>query len=310
MVGRKANEQIVDNSTQLTNRFAALSNDPQASRLNNNENQEAKSQQEDTTDQQGKYVQTKEWVLHIFMRPELHTQRAGADPISEQVQTTLEKPLDTLQSSDATTSVEGVIDEVLGSVECQGDNAAVNFHSPVADIEVLEDNISGEIIAIPHQQVVLPLAMSSPAIQDNNQQSDNQVSMLTKKVQVGGGVDVTGEELLNTSLSQAIVKVPRMVQMDDSQLIQIESPNKVLHDIISHNIDVGSSGNNESYGTQIAKGLTEEDSIDELWDVQLEADLSPRLLKCARKGKKQGNGDKNAPIRVQPKRVKTTSNKQ
>ncbi|KAH0641484.1 hypothetical protein KY289_032458 [Solanum tuberosum] len=126
----------------------------------------------------------------------------------------------------------------------------------------------------------------------------------------GEDSDVAGKENLNSCFSQAIVEVPRVVQLDVSQLIQMESPNKVLHNIISHIIEIENIGNNESEGTHIAKGLMKDDSTEELWDVQLEADLSPRLLKSSRKGKKQGDGDKNMPVRVQPKRVKTTRNKQ
>lgn len=71
-----------------------------------------------------------------------------------------------------------------------------------------------------------------------------------------------------------------------------------MHDIISLIIDVGNSGNNKPDGTQIVKDLVEENNTNELWDVQLAVDLSPRLYKSARKRKKQVNGDKNTPIRV------------
>lgn len=42
--------------------------------------------------------------------------------------------------------------------------------------------------------------------------------------------------------------------------------------------------------------------------IEKEADLSPKIMKSARKGKKQGNGKLVYPIRILPKRaVKTVS---
>ncbi|KAH0709189.1 hypothetical protein KY284_010616 [Solanum tuberosum] len=288
-------------------------------RSNNNENQESTSQHEDITDQPSKHVKSrKEWVLQTFGKQELPTQRKDANSISEQPRIqSLEKPLDTLQSvvthsdKESAKKAEGeneLINQkstIFGSVEyqCSANSEddlsitinSVTLYSPVLDnIEenknegevITEDNVSKVIIALPHQQVVvLPVAMSSPAIHVNNQQLDNQVSMLVERVQ-GGDVDVNGKKNLKTGLSQAIIEVPRVVQLDDSQLIQMESPTRMLHTIISYNFDVENSCNNGSHGTLIAEGLMEEDNIDEFWFVQLEADLSPRRLKSARKGKK------------------------
>ncbi|KAG5595071.1 hypothetical protein H5410_036303, partial [Solanum commersonii] len=49
------------------------------------------------------------------------------------------------------------------------------------------------------------------------------------------------------------------------------------------------SDNNKLDGTHIVKRLVEEDNTNELWDVQLAVNLSPRQYKSARKGKKQVN---------------------
>ncbi|KAH0647079.1 hypothetical protein KY290_033077 [Solanum tuberosum] len=242
VVGRKANKQVAENSTQITNRFAVLTDDP-----HDEENQESTIPHVDTIDQQN--------------------------------------PAVTGSNADSSEKVERVHgkDHEGTSVECQG-------------ISHSGENLS---IATPSVNLHCP---TSDTIKENM----NEEEMLTE----GEDSDVAGKENLNSCLSQTIVEVPRVVQLDDSQLIQMESPNKVLHNIISHNIEIENIGNNESEGTQIAKGLMEDDSTEELWDVQLEADLSPRLLKSARKGKKQGDGDKNMPIRVQHKRVKTAHNKQ
>jgi len=49
-------------------------------------------------------------------------------------------------------------------------------------------------------------------------------------------------------------------------------------------------------------GITEEEKFDDLLEnIATKADLSPRIMKIARKGKKQGSGDHSQPIRVQPK---------
>ncbi|KAH0706265.1 hypothetical protein KY285_010767 [Solanum tuberosum] len=190
---------------------------------------------------------------------ELPTQRKDANSISEQPRIqSLEKPLDTLQSvvthsdKERAKKAEGeneLINQkstIFGSVEyqCSANSEddlsitinSVTLYSPVLDnIEenknegevITEDNVSKVIIALPHQQVVvLPVAMSSPAIQVNNQQLDNQVSMLVERVQAGD-VDVNGKKNLKTCISQAIIEVPRVVQLDDSQLIQMESPNRM-----------------------------------------------------------------------------------
>ncbi|WMV40209.1 hypothetical protein MTR67_033594 [Solanum verrucosum] len=133
-----------------------------------------------------------------------------------------------VESSEKVEGVHGK-DREGTSVECQcishsGENLSIatpegNLHCPKSDTikenmneeEMLtEVNMFKAIIVIPHMQVdVLPVTMSNPAI-------------------------------------QAIVEVPRVVQLDDSQLIQMESPNKVLHNIISHNIEIENISNNES----------------------------------------------------------------
>ena len=44
-----------------------------------------------------------------------------------------------------------------------------------------------------------------------------------------------------------------------------------------------------------------EDTNEDLLEIQLKPDLSRRMLKSSRKGKKQGNIEKKLPIWVQPK---------
>ncbi|KAG5629510.1 hypothetical protein H5410_001227 [Solanum commersonii] len=55
---------------------------------------------------------------------------------------------------------------------------------------------------------------------------------------------------------------------------------------------------------KIAMGVVETEEFDELWDIPLEAHISPKLLKSARKGKNHENGENTQPTRIQPKRNK------
>lgn len=78
----------------------------------------------------------------------------------------------------------------------------------------------------------------------------------------------------------AVLEIPIAVQVDESQVFlgPIESPNKVLHNILTHKVE----------------GLTEEPSAadDNLQDkekIYKDADLYPRVVKAfksSRKGKK------------------------
>ncbi|KAH0743271.1 hypothetical protein KY290_031264 [Solanum tuberosum] len=90
-----------------------------------------------------------------------------------------------------------------------------------------------------------------------------------------------------TSQYLTIMEVPTAIQTDDSQVIMVKlkSPNKILHDIITHKVG------EHSEVDRIAK----------------KGDLSPRLMKTTRKGKKQGNEENTQPIKVQPKRNKSVS---
>uniref|UniRef100_M1CMH9 DNA/RNA binding protein n=1 Tax=Solanum tuberosum TaxID=4113 RepID=M1CMH9_SOLTU len=55
-----------------------------------------------------------------------------------------------------------------------------------------------------------------------------------------------------SEMELAIVEVPNIVQIDESHMIQMESPNRILHDIVSHNLEEIKSL--ESEENQIAKG--------------------------------------------------------
>ncbi|KAK4706902.1 hypothetical protein R3W88_033545 [Solanum pinnatisectum] len=103
----------------------------------------------------------------------------------------------------------------------------------------------------------------------------------------------------------AIMEIPKPLQTNEQ--FMVHSPNKVLHDIITH--DVGEVECNISDSNQIAKGIVETEEFDDMWDaIPLEGDVLPRLLTNARKGKKNCNGDKVT--RVQPKRSKSVSSYQ
>lgn len=103
------------------------------------------------------------------------------------------------------------------------------------------------------------------------------------------------------------MEIPKPLQTNEQ--FMVHSPNKVLHDIITHN--VGEVECNISDSNQIAEGIVETEEFDEMWDaIPLEANVSPRLLTNARKGKKNCNGEKVLPTRVQPKRSKSVSSYQ
>ncbi|KAK4721207.1 hypothetical protein R3W88_011440 [Solanum pinnatisectum] len=59
-----------------------------------------------------------------------------------------------------------------------------------------------------------------------------------------------------------IVKVPNVVQIDESHMIQMEYPNRILHDIVSHNLEEIKSL--ESEENQITKGVIETEESEEI----------------------------------------------
>ena len=72
-----------------------------------------------------------------------------------------------------------------------------------------------------------------------------------------------------------------------------------MHDIVSHNLIEG-----KEIDTIVS--MVEANNFEDFQDnIPIEAGVSPRFLKSARKGKKQGNGDTNQPIRVRPMRSKS-----
>ncbi|KAH0669289.1 hypothetical protein KY285_023448 [Solanum tuberosum] len=103
------------------------------------------------------------------------------------------------------------------------------------------------------------------------------------------------EEVAN---DKAIIMVP-----NQTDVIQVISPIRVLHDIVSHNLEEGKLLVLED---NQAKGVSEvEHSNEEMNYLPQEADLSPKLLKSSRKRKQQASGVENQCIRVQPKRNKS-----
>ncbi|KAH0693468.1 hypothetical protein KY285_020565 [Solanum tuberosum] len=180
--------------------------------------------------------------------------------------------------------------------------ASLNLCTASNSVEAIGDN-SNALIALPLQEVdTIPITMVSPAKQISSQQLYSKRCDLIEEEQKGG------VEVVETH-TQAIVEGLEVALLAKNQVVKVESPNRVLHNIVSHNIDVNHNCNSDTDSTLIAEGLKEVDSNGDLWEVQLEVDISPRLLKSARKEKKEGNGKNSLPIRVQPKRVKSKSNK-
>ncbi|KAF3637833.1 hypothetical protein FXO38_23537 [Capsicum annuum] len=78
--------------------------------------------------------------------------------------------------------------------------------------------------------------------------------------------------------SLALMEIPIAMQIDESQLIRMESPNRILHEIVSHNFGENTGGE-IAYQEQIAKGITESELSDDLLEnILIEADLSPRYM--------------------------------
>ncbi|KAG5610698.1 hypothetical protein H5410_021979 [Solanum commersonii] len=101
----------------------------------------------------------------------------------------------------------------------------------------------------------------------------------------------------------AIIFDPTDCQIEEGQILAIrESPNKVLHDIITHNVEENALLEIEGLG--VTTKVNKDDDDDVLAHRDKEADLSPTILKEARREKKQGNGDSAKPIRIQPKGYK------
>ncbi|KAG5595918.1 hypothetical protein H5410_037150 [Solanum commersonii] len=105
------------------------------------------------------------------------------------------------------------------------------------------------------------------------------------------------EGLICLENDMAIVEIPELVQT-----LMVYSPNMILPNIISHNI--GEEGCSIIDQNQIAIGVVETKESKELWDIPLKADISPKLLKSAKNGKKDSNGENVQPTRIQPRRNK------
>ncbi|KAH0781299.1 hypothetical protein KY290_000897 [Solanum tuberosum] len=139
----------------------------------------------------------------------------------------------------------------------------------------------------------------------NNQQSGEHfhqihaTKIITTNAQVGEMKEWRTEDNNNATGDNAlaIVEIPLAVE---EALPWSESPNEVLHNILTHNVqeDVEVCGLLEA---------AEKDNITDQHEEQIhkDADLSPRViqnLKYARKGKTQRNGEVPQPIRLQPNR--------
>ncbi|KAF3634683.1 hypothetical protein FXO38_25021 [Capsicum annuum] len=84
----------------------------------------------------------------------------------------------------------------------------------------------------------------------------------------------------------ALMEIPIAMWIDKSQMVRMESPNIILHEIVSQNFGENNGGE-ITYQEQIAKGITESKISDDLLEnILTEADISPRMLKSARKEKK------------------------
>ncbi|KAG5584571.1 hypothetical protein H5410_045005 [Solanum commersonii] len=93
---------------------------------------------------------------------------------------------------------------------------------------------------------------------------------------------------------KAIMIITNLVQIGETNSINVFSLNRVLLDIVSHRLK-------EENEIQTEGSMTEVDISEELQDYLLiKEDVSPKLLKSSKREKNQGNGKDNQPIRVHP----------
>ncbi|KAH0746168.1 hypothetical protein KY285_007825 [Solanum tuberosum] len=167
---------------------------------------------------------------------------------------------------------------------------------------------------------ITPSQHSSTQSSHHNDHVEGREVVSSKPIQITKSVEVTqsprmndcdnnGDEVVEStrSNSMAFILLPTAVQTDESQMLSLQktSPNKVLHDIISHNVE---EKDMEEIPEQNDEAV-EENTEDALENIANEADLSPRVIKASRKGKKQGEGESAQPIRIQPKRTKLANSK-
>ncbi|KAG5576746.1 hypothetical protein H5410_056880 [Solanum commersonii] len=91
---------------------------------------------------------------------------------------------------------------------------------------------------------------------------------------------------------KAIMIIPNVVQIRETNSVNVFSLNKVLLDIVSHRPKEGKEIHTKG-------SMTEADISEEFQHYLLiEEDASPRILKSSKREKKQANGQDNQPIRV------------
>ncbi|KAH0639693.1 hypothetical protein KY285_036279 [Solanum tuberosum] len=158
-------------------------------------------------------------------------------------------------------------------------------HSQVEDKknEVTDDQQEKQFNHELEINIINVQVMSESKEQDNQVNQEFTGSSTTtgeKREASSTGDTVTGignADLVDVEVEQenalAIMEIPKPLQTNEQYMVH--SPNKVLHDIITHN--VGEVQCNVSDSNQIAKGIVETKEFDEMWDaIPLEADVSPR----------------------------------
>ncbi|KAH0645899.1 hypothetical protein KY284_033783 [Solanum tuberosum] len=136
---------------------------------------------------------------------------------------------------------------------------------------------------------------------DENEFNSNIVSN-TSNQKFDSELQLQTSEHEQHSNNKEIAQIHSARQNEETLVVMVntESPNKVLHDILTHK--QGDSNLEDLEEVKVTENIYS-DSNDE-WFLN-DGDLSPRAIKAiksARKGKKQGHGDISQPVRVQPKR--------
>ncbi|KAH0639818.1 hypothetical protein KY285_036404 [Solanum tuberosum] len=150
----------------------------------------------------------------------------------------------------------------------------------------------------------------SNANEVNEATIDNYQSIEQQSAEDNGGIenDCNSEQVNNKEItvfqSHHVVQHTEEVANDkafimvpnQTDVIQVISPIRVLHNIVSHNLGEEEllvlEENHATYVSEV------EYPNEEMNYLPLEADLSPKLLKSSRKGKQQASGVENQCIRV------------
>ncbi|KAF3667635.1 hypothetical protein FXO38_08480 [Capsicum annuum] len=272
VVGDPEEEGLFPNTT---NKAIDNNNDSSTHTMEKNDDNKQKVDNKSDKENIQKRESTKEWVNHVF----------GKQDTMAIDSTIITSPVIHQQNNDEQNVTYGRndSDEDIRSTD--------NVELIESDVPQKEEANNTNLICIDQILSGVESAIAKPAT--------------NQAVVTNTTVEINSEEFrLPVEDNLALMEVPEVVEIDESQMMVMQSLNKVLHDIITHNLkDCKEDVHLEHQ--QIAKGVKELEVTDELMEnYTSDADLSPRILQSVRKGKKKQHIELSQSIRVQPKRSK------